>query len=111
MKLYAELKYRLDSVDGKRTWVDPQPTGRSVSMEERHVEDINAQFENTGIRWAEDTPAIEAQKAGKNLPPKKGTEKADKPKGKKVLEADPEPGQQLGAGDSPADPITEKPTE
>jgi hypothetical protein len=62
MKKYVELKYTRAVGNGKRFWVDGKPTGRVSTMDNKTVEQLNSQFEVSGIQWAEDTPSNEELK-------------------------------------------------
>ena len=50
MKKFNKIKYAsLANNDGVREWVNPEVIQENLSMEQRHADDINAQFSNTGI--------------------------------------------------------------
>lgn len=50
-KNYKEIKHEIGIEDEKRAWVNPQPTGRTVALEDHQAEDFNSQFVNTGIKY------------------------------------------------------------
>jgi hypothetical protein len=50
MKQYKEVHYEIGTDEsGERAWINGKQV-REVSLEDKHAEDINAQFHNTGIR-------------------------------------------------------------
>lgn len=54
MKLFKEIKHILGlDHEGKAAWINPEETGRTLSLEDKHADDINAQFVNTGVKLEE----------------------------------------------------------
>lgn len=87
MKKYNEFKYELgNDEDGKRAWVKPVLNRSNLSMEQRHADDLNAQFVNSGVKYEE---VIEGGVA-------------EAPNGI-------DGGQQLGAGEPPMAPALSNP--
>jgi hypothetical protein len=55
MKTYRELHYSMSNdKKNRRIWANPIET-RQVTVDENHAQELNAQFENTGI-WLKEAP-------------------------------------------------------
>lgn len=86
MKKYNEFKYELgNDENGNRAWINPVLVRENLSMEERYANDLNEQFVNSGIMYAEEIVEGEV---------------LDAPNGINA-------GEQLGAGNPPAAPALE----
>jgi hypothetical protein len=51
MKKYSVLHHEIGTnKKGERTWINPIEK-RQISVDEKHADELNSQFENTGIKY------------------------------------------------------------
>jgi hypothetical protein len=59
MKQYKEIHYqRGNDESGAFAWVEPKEV-RIVTLEDKHAEDVNAQFANTGVKLLPETEIVD----------------------------------------------------